>query len=126
MENVKEQLEALWNRVAELEGKLSRPNGYDCREPWDLSDMASMSRGIDSIGSPLTYREREILGYIAGGNTNKKVGYILGISEQTIKNHISTIFDKIGARDRAHAVYLAMCHGWLSAKAEQRDLVTVS
>ena len=61
--------------------------------------------------TPLTHREREILTYVADGNTNKQIANILTISEQTIKNHVSAILRKLNANDRAHAVVLAIRQG---------------
>jgi DNA-binding NarL/FixJ family response regulator len=65
----------------------------------------------ENIVAPLTQRERQILTYIADGNTNKQIANILNISEQTIKNHVSAILRKLNANDRAHAVVLAIRRG---------------
>ncbi len=90
-------------------------------------DIASMGKDMKSIAGPITYRETQILNYIADGNTNKQIAYILRISEQTIKNHVSAILRKLHANDRAHAVALAMRDGWLSsAEREYEDAVLVS
>jgi len=89
-------------------------------------DVPSMGEDMKSIAGPLTYRETQILNYIANGNTNKQIAYILRISEQTIKNHVSSILRKLHANDRAHAVALAMRDGWLSAKREYESAVPVS
>lgn len=78
-----------------------------------FQDIASIGKGMESIAAPLTKREAEILNYIAQGNSNKQIAYILDISEQTIKNHVSSILRKLNANDRAHAVALAMRNGWL-------------
>ncbi len=74
---------------------------------------------MDTIAAPLTSRETEILNYIANGNSNKQIAYILQISEQTIKNHVSNILRKLNANDRAHAVVLAIRYGWISAEELQ-------
>ena len=89
-------------------------------------DVPSMGKNMKSIAGPITYRETQILNYIANGHTNKQIAYILRISEQTIKNHVSAILRKLHANDRAHAVALAMCDGWLSAERKQEGLVPVS
>ena len=68
----------------------------------------------EKIASPLTQRELQILSCIANGNTNKQVANMLGISEQTIKNHISAILRKLNANDRAHAVALAIRNQWVA------------
>lgn len=89
----------------------------------ELFDIALMAENRRSIATPLTYRETQVLSYIADGNTNKQIAHSLGISEQTIKNHISSIFFKLHAKDRAHAVALAMRNGWLSAERKYENIV---
>lgn len=79
-----------------------------------FQSMASLGDSMETIVVPLTYRERQILSYIADGNTNKKIALVLKISEQTIKNHVSAILRKLNANDRAHAVVLAIRSGWIS------------
>ena len=78
-----------------------------------FQDMALLGDKTETIVAPLTQRERQILRYIADGNTNKKIAHILEISEQTIKNHVSAILRKLNANDRAHAVVLAIRRGWI-------------
>jgi DNA-binding NarL/FixJ family response regulator len=56
----------------------------------------------------LSYRERQILTCISEGNTNKEIAQLLGVSEQTVKTHVSAILRKLSAHDRAHAVALAL------------------
>ena len=65
------------------------------------------------MAAPLTHREIQILGCIANGSTNKQVAHALGISELTIKNHVSAILRKLNANDRAHAVALAVSNQWV-------------
>ena len=52
----------------------------------------------------LSAREREVLELVADGLTNHAIGVRLGISETTVKTHVSGIFRKLGATDRAQAV----------------------
>jgi len=59
----------------------------------------------------LTAREREVLLLIAEGLTNQEIAAQLVVSEATIKTHISHIFSKLGARDRAAAIVYAYDHG---------------
>ena len=73
-----------------------------------------MGKAIETVIAPLTRRETQILNYVAEGNTNKQIADILGISEQTIKSHVSAILRKLNANDRAHAVALAIRNGWIS------------
>lgn len=66
---------------------------------------------IEPEGQLLTNRETEILRHIACGETNKRIAYIVGISEQTVKCHVSSILRKLRANDRAHSVALALRNG---------------
>ncbi len=81
-----------------------------------FQDIVSMGNTMATIAAPLTLRETQILNYIADGNSNKQIARILEISEQTIKNHVSSILRKLNANDRAHAAVLAIRHGWISAE----------
>jgi DNA-binding NarL/FixJ family response regulator len=62
---------------------------------------------VDSVIEPLSPRELEILGMIAGGASNKEIAHRLVIAEGTVKNHVTSILAKIGARDRMQAVLKA-------------------
>lgn len=59
----------------------------------------------------LTGREIEVLQHIATGRANKQVASALAISEGTVKAHMKNILPKLGARDRTHAVMIAMRRG---------------
>lgn len=63
--------------------------------------------------SPLSSREVEILDYIARGNSNKEIAKSLKISDQTVKNHITSILKKLSVNDRTAAVVHALKHGWI-------------
>jgi two-component system response regulator DegU len=75
--------------------------------------MTSMGLAMEKVAVPLTNSEVQILSHIANG-TNKQIAHVLGISEQTIKNHVSAILRKLNANDRAHAVALAVRNQWVS------------
>jgi len=83
-----------------------------------FQDMASMGRTLEDITTPLTPKEVQILTHIAEGNSNKRIANILGISEQTIKNHVSAILRKLNANDRAHAVFIAIRNGLISIQLD--------
>ncbi len=79
-----------------------------------LNQFRGMRRTMEGLAAPLTNRESQILTYVAEGNSNKEIAYLLEISEQTIKNHVSAILRKLNANDRAHAVALALRSGWIT------------
>ncbi|MGQ9501491.1 MAG: response regulator [Anaerolineae bacterium] len=66
----------------------------------------------ETIG-PLSPREMEILRYIAQGRSNKEIAHQLGISRQTVKNHMSNILRKLAVEDRTQAVMYAVRRGWI-------------
>lgn len=59
----------------------------------------------------LSAREMQVLRLIAAGCSNKRIGADLDISEQTVKGHVKSILAKLQARDRTHAVTIAMQRG---------------
>jgi two-component system, NarL family, response regulator len=61
--------------------------------------------------SDLSHREREVLQLLATGNSNKKIGELLGITEATVKSHVSTILMRLNAEDRTQAVISALQRG---------------
>jgi DNA-binding NarL/FixJ family response regulator len=63
---------------------------------------------IEGFISPLTPREIEVLDYVAQGYLNKQIASALDISEQTIKNHVTSILRKLDANARTEAVVIAV------------------
>jgi DNA-binding CsgD family transcriptional regulator len=83
----------------------------------ELSELDEVSWEVKKetpIESPLSLRERQILSLIASGYVNKQVATEFGISEHTIKNHMTHILEKLDVCDRTHAVVVAMQNGWIS------------
>ena len=75
-----------------------------------FQELSSRSEA-EAFISPLTPREIEILQYIAQGYLNKQIAAELGISEQTIKNHVTSILRKLNANARTEAVVVAIKQG---------------
>lgn len=63
--------------------------------------------------NPLTTRELEILALAASGLRNRQIAEALAVSEQTVKNHLSSVLHKFGVPSRRHAVAYAIRHRWL-------------
>jgi DNA-binding NarL/FixJ family response regulator len=75
--------------------------------------------GAPGLESPLEFspelsaREHAVLSLIAGGLANKQIAQQLAISERTVKVHVSSVLNKLGADNRARAAVLATQHGLL-------------
>ena len=69
---------------------------------------------VEPLFIPLSPREIEVLGVVAQGHSNKEIATLLGISDQTVKNHITAIMRKLAVNDRTHAVVYALRQGWIT------------
>jgi DNA-binding NarL/FixJ family response regulator len=97
----------VWDQVFDKEGL----------EEW-------LSRGVETVRrphlegdveafTPLSPREMEILQYVTRGMSNKEIASKLGISHQTVKNHMTAILHKLDVEDRTQAAVYALRHGWV-------------
>ncbi len=64
----------------------------------------------------LTKRECEVLQLLTDGQSNRTIGETLFISEKTVKNHVSSILQKMAVNDRTQAVVSAIKNGWVEVK----------
>ena len=71
-----------------------------------VADLPAPSAGRDPLG-PLTRREREVLMEVVLGRSNAEVAARLRLTEGTVKVHVGRILNKLGLRDRVHAVIWA-------------------
>lgn len=69
---------------------------------------------IHTDESPLTKREAEVLRLMAEGKSNRSIGEFLFISEKTVKNHVSSILQKLNVDDRTQAVICSIKNGWVT------------
>ncbi|MCU6708453.1 response regulator transcription factor [Paenibacillus sp. J5C_2022] len=69
---------------------------------------------VSAEESPLTRREAEVLRLMAEGKSNKLIGEYLFISEKTVKNHVSSILQKMEVDDRTQAVINSIKFGWVT------------
>ena len=72
------------------------------------SDSEPLERG------PLTDRESEVIGLLAEGLANKQIAAALGISEHTVKFHVSSIYAKLNVTNRTEAVRAGLRGGWIA------------
>ena len=66
------------------------------------------------VRGPLTERESEVLGLLAKGLANKQIAVVLGISEHTVKFHVSSIYTKLNVTNRTEAVRTGLRGGWIA------------
>ena len=91
---------------------------------WIKSHMADINRNYNEPGMsfhPLSKREMEVLSCIFRGMSNKEIAFLLGISHQTVKNHVTAILRKFGVEDRTQAVVYALKRGWIQLHDNKRD-----
>jgi DNA-binding NarL/FixJ family response regulator len=80
-----------------------------------------MDGNAQHIYSPLSPRELQVLELVASNRTNKEIATLLDISNQTVKNHISSILRKLAVNDRTQAVVYAVQQGWIKAVAPEGE-----
>ena len=76
-------------------------------------ELAATQDAVEPLFVPLSAREVEILDYIAHGQSNKSIARLLNISDQTVKNHITSILRKLAVNDRTQAVIYALRNNWI-------------
>lgn len=81
------------------------------REFAGSADGAEQAPGKRRSPGPLSQRERQIVTLVTRGYKNKEIAEKLFISEQTVKNHLHNIFDKLGVSDRLELALYAIHHG---------------
>ena len=68
---------------------------------------------IPQIVPALSQREMELLRELGRGRSNKDISHVLNITQQTVKNHITSIFRKLDVNDRTQAVLAGLRYGWI-------------
>ena len=81
----------------------------------DLSDTGA-ARRRSPAGPQLTGREQQVLDLMAAGRSNRRIAETLGISENTVKNHVRRILEKFQATSRMEAVVAGVQHGLTTVK----------
>ncbi|GED33888.1 MULTISPECIES: response regulator [Brevibacillus] len=91
-----------FRRLSEQEGAAERSFSLDDSQMIDPKVIESLTR-----------REREVLQLMAEGKSNRAIGEFLFISEKTVKNHVSSILQKLNVQDRTQAVVISIKNGWV-------------
>ena len=71
---------------------------------------------------PLSKREMEVLSLVTRGLSNKEIAASLGISHQTVKNHVTAILRKLGVEDRTQAAIYALRRGWVRLHEQNTEI----
>lgn len=83
-----------------------------CEEVLEFTGIKGAKYGEDPAFAALSPREREVLTLLAEGFGNARIAQRLSISEKTVRNHVSNLFDKLGVWSRAQAIVFARDHGF--------------
>ncbi len=78
-----------------------------------FKELGAFWEGAEDMFMPLSGREMEILQLITRGMSNKEIALRLGISHQTVKNHMTSILRKLAVNDRTQAAIYALRKGWV-------------
>jgi DNA-binding NarL/FixJ family response regulator len=70
---------------------------------------------------PLSGREMEVLNQMTRGLSNKEIALELGISHQTVKNHVTAILRKLSLEDRTQAAIYALRRGWVRLHEQDKE-----
>lgn len=70
----------------------------------------------EKSGTSLTRREHDLVGLLGNGLSNRELGQVLGVSEDTVKTHLKNLFRKLGVSDRAEAVREGLRRGFIHAE----------
>jgi pimeloyl-ACP methyl ester carboxylesterase/DNA-binding CsgD family transcriptional regulator len=101
--------EPAWPQFVAAVGEfLGWPRSLPQRRPADQEPAVELAG--------LTGREREILALVAGGASNQAIAERLFISEKTVRNHLTAIFDKLGVSSRSQAIVFARDRGFPAAR----------
>jgi DNA-binding NarL/FixJ family response regulator len=111
--------------IRDVSGGLNVVNGErmdaEQLDEWIQSSVEALSGpyiiDADDHFIPLSHREMEILQYVTDGLSNKEIAVKLRISQQTVKNHMTSILKKLNVEDRTQAAVNAIRRGWVRLKS---------
>jgi DNA-binding NarL/FixJ family response regulator len=89
-----------------------------------LETVRPLIESSTAVGGKLSYgltpRERQVLEMVVAGHPNKEIARACSVSEQTIKHHLTRVFDKVGASSRVELVMVATKQGLIAETVESR------
>jgi DNA-binding NarL/FixJ family response regulator len=103
---------ATWHRaiLAVHAGEPWIPRALMAQALVNLKQQIGMERPAPTSMDQLTERQRDIVGWVTQGLSNKEIGRHLGISPTTVKTHLHNIFERVGVSGRRHLVLYALGH----------------
>jgi len=114
-----DELIRLVRHISGSEAEEPAPSFETARLLDEVRGVARRSAVEEDDYSPLSPREVEILGFVSQGLSNKEIASVLAISDQTVKNNITSILRKLQVNDRTQAVIYALRHGWIDLGSEE-------
>jgi two-component system response regulator DegU len=96
-----------------IDGELMKPEQIEAWLAEAFERFGGLWTDMEDKFRPLSPREMEILQLITRGLSNKEIAYTLGISHQTVKNHMTSILRKLDVEDRTQAAVFALRRGWV-------------
>jgi NarL family two-component system response regulator LiaR len=103
-DNLVEAIRATWRGEVRLHPEIQHRLMEHAAHPAEVTGTAALPSG-------LTGREAEVIGLVARGQSNRKIAGVLGISEKTVKTHISNILGKLSLEDRTQLAIFALKNG---------------
>jgi pimeloyl-ACP methyl ester carboxylesterase/DNA-binding CsgD family transcriptional regulator len=91
-----------------------------CEAVLEFTGITAPPSGDDPVFDALSVREREVLALVTEGLSNADIAERLSISEKTVRNHVSNVFDKLGVWTRAQAIVFARDRQFTSASRPHR------
>lgn len=91
---------------------------------WYRAERVRQTQASSSEDEPsgaLSAREMEILAHVTDGLLNKEIAQELGISQQTVKNHVTSILRKMNVKDRTQAAVAALKRGWVRLNNDKQE-----
>jgi len=104
-------------RMAESDAEMEAAAASAGMVVMGTADIGGQTIGVQfhqTDDNPLTKREAEVLRLMSEGKSNRSIGEYLFISEKTVKNHVSSILQKMHVDDRTQAVIIAIKNGWVT------------
>jgi DNA-binding NarL/FixJ family response regulator len=92
----------------------------------DLSEDGERATPRPQNGPQLSVREVEVLDCVSQGLSNKEIAEALYITEQTVKNHMTSVLRKLGVDDRVQAVLYAVRNGWVEIGSDPRTVIAAA